>query len=95
MPAFSRVASTDEQGVRTATAKQLVCRAVVPNDHYQTMHDFVEATAPDVLYHLAVASQPTQPRQDTAESWRVNYTWSSELARPSSPVAIPRLLLSK
>ena len=41
------------------------------------MEAFVRAEAPDVVFHLATASQPTG-RAD--EGWLVNYTWSSELA---------------
>ena len=55
-------------------------RAAVPNDDYGVMARFVAEVRPDVLFHLAVASQPTQPQSTAAESWHVNYTWSSELA---------------
>lgn len=52
-------------------------RSVVPVDDYQAMEAFVRAEAPDVLYHCAVASQPTgRPN----ESWFVNYEWTSQLA---------------
>jgi dTDP-4-dehydrorhamnose reductase len=52
-------------------------RRVVPIDDYHAMEAFVRGHAPDVLYHLAIASQPTgRPN----ESWLVNYEWSSELA---------------
>ncbi|HEU4407148.1 MAG TPA: sugar nucleotide-binding protein [Polyangiaceae bacterium] len=52
-------------------------RERVPNDDYHAMEAFVRAEAPDVVYHLAVASRPTgRP----GESWLVNYEWSSELA---------------
>jgi dTDP-4-dehydrorhamnose reductase len=52
-------------------------RSVVPIDDYHAMEAFVRAEAPDVVYHLAVASRPTG-RQN--ESWLVNYEWTSELA---------------
>jgi dTDP-4-dehydrorhamnose reductase len=52
-------------------------RAIVPIDDYHAMEAFVRACAPDVVYHLAIASRPTG-RQ--GESWLVNYEWSSELA---------------
>lgn len=52
-------------------------RAAVPIDDYHAMEAFVRAEAPDVVYHLAIASRPTgRP----GESWLVNYEWSSELA---------------
>jgi dTDP-4-dehydrorhamnose reductase len=52
-------------------------RERVPIDDYHAMEAFVRAEAPDVLYHLAIASRPTgRP----GESWLVNYEWSSELA---------------
>jgi dTDP-4-dehydrorhamnose reductase len=41
------------------------------------MEAFVRESAPDALFHLAIASQPTgRP----GESWLVNYEWTSELA---------------
>jgi dTDP-4-dehydrorhamnose reductase len=52
-------------------------RRSVPIDNYHAMEAFVRGHAPDVLYHLAIASQPTGRRD---ESWLVNYEWSSELA---------------
>ncbi len=52
-------------------------RGRVPIDDYRAMEAFVRAEAPDVVYHLAVASRPTgRPN----EGWAVNYEWSSELA---------------
>lgn len=52
-------------------------RRRVPIDRYQPMEDFVRAEAPDVVFHLAIASQASgQPN----ESWLVNYDWPSELA---------------
>ena len=55
-------------------------RAEVGLDDYATMEKHVSDVAPDVLFHLAVASQPTQPRTSPAEAWHVNYEWTSELA---------------
>lgn len=52
-------------------------RARVPIDRYQPMEDYVRAEQPDVIFHLATASQPTG--RDN-ESWLVNYEWTSELA---------------
>jgi len=52
-------------------------RRTVPVDDYWAMERFVRESAPDVLYHLATASQPTgRP----GESWLINYEWTSELA---------------
>lgn len=52
-------------------------RAAVPVDGYHVMESFVRGEAPDVLYHLAIASRPSgRPN----ESWQVNVEWSSELA---------------
>jgi dTDP-4-dehydrorhamnose reductase len=52
-------------------------RSAAPVDDYHAMEAFVRGHAPDVIYHLAIASRPTG-RAD--ESWLVNYHWSSELA---------------
>lgn len=52
-------------------------RAQVRIDDYHVMERFVRDTAPDVIFHLAIASQPTGRDR---ESWLVNYEWSSELA---------------
>lgn len=52
-------------------------RAAVPVDNYHAMEAFVRASAPDVLFHLAIAAQSTGRAN---ESWLVNYQWSSELA---------------
>jgi dTDP-4-dehydrorhamnose reductase len=52
-------------------------RQQVPVDDYWAMERFVRETSPDVLFHLATASQPTgRP----GESWLINYEWTSELA---------------
>ncbi|WP_224364543.1 sugar nucleotide-binding protein [Hyalangium versicolor] len=52
-------------------------RGIVPVDNYAAMERFVRESAPEVVFHLATASQPTgRP----GESWLVNYEWASELA---------------
>lgn len=52
-------------------------RRAVPVDNYAAMERFVRESAPEVLFHLATASQPTgRP----GESWLINYEWTSELA---------------
>lgn len=52
-------------------------RSSVPVDNYAEMERFVRDAAPDMLFHLATASQPTgRP----GESWLINYEWTSELA---------------
>lgn len=52
-------------------------RAQVPVDDYWAMERFVRSVAPQVVFHLAIASRPTgRPN----ESWLINYEWPSELA---------------
>jgi len=52
-------------------------RSAVPVDDYGRMEAFVRSVAPDVLFHLAIASKPVgRP----GESWLINYEWTSELA---------------
>ncbi|MFL5345773.1 MAG: sugar nucleotide-binding protein [Hyalangium sp.] len=52
-------------------------RSRVPVDDYAAMERFVRESAPEVLFHLAIASRPTgRP----GESWLINYEWPSELA---------------
>ncbi|HSO00359.1 MAG TPA: sugar nucleotide-binding protein [Candidatus Nanopelagicales bacterium] len=52
-------------------------RRAVPIDDYHAMEAFVRAEAPDVIYHLAIASQPTgRP----GEGWLVNHDWPSDVA---------------
>jgi dTDP-4-dehydrorhamnose reductase len=55
-------------------------RSKVPIDDYDAMEGFVREVAPDALFHLAVASQPTQIRPSADEAWRVDYEWTGELA---------------
>ncbi len=52
-------------------------RSQVPIDDYHAMESFVRAQAPDVIYHLAIASLSTGKHN---EGWLVNYEWASELA---------------
>lgn len=52
-------------------------RAAATPDDYAAMERYVRAVAPDVLFHLAIASTPTG-RADEGEL--VNVTWPSELA---------------
>ena len=55
-------------------------RSAVPIDDYARMEAFVADTKPTALFHLAVASQPTQVPVPTEQAWAVNYDWTSELA---------------
>jgi dTDP-4-dehydrorhamnose reductase len=56
-------------------------RSEVSIDHYESMEAFVRRERPDVLFHLAAASQPAEQQPSgPEESWRVNYQWTSELA---------------
>jgi dTDP-4-dehydrorhamnose reductase len=52
-------------------------RHAVPIDDYAAMESFVRGSGASVVFHLAIASQPSG-RHD--ESWLVNYHWTSELA---------------
>lgn len=52
-------------------------RSRVPITDYHVMENHVRDAAPDVLFHLAIASRPTGREN---ESWMVNHEWSSELA---------------
>jgi len=55
-------------------------RARVPSHDEGRMHSFVQSVAPDVLFHLAIASKPTgRPN----EGWHINFEWTSTLARIS------------
>lgn len=55
-------------------------RTQVANTNYTEMKCFIEAESPDVLIHLAAASQPSNPPPGVDEGWLVNYEWTSELA---------------
>src|SRR5262245_4462950 len=52
-------------------------RSLTPIDDYAAMERFVGSQQPDILFHLATASQPTGREN---EGWWVNYHWTSELA---------------
>lgn len=52
-------------------------RPEVPVNNYPAMEDFLRTTGARVVFHLAVASQPTGKPN---ESWQINYSWASELA---------------
>ena len=52
-------------------------RGAAPPDDYAAMERFVRSVAPDVLFHLAIASQPTGR---AGESHLINAYWPSELA---------------
>ncbi|WP_428263343.1 sugar nucleotide-binding protein [Haliangium sp.] len=66
-------------------------RARVPIDDYHVMEAFVRQVAPDVVYHLAIASQPSGRE---GESWLVNYEWASELAWITRVLAVPLVFTS-
>lgn len=55
-------------------------RDAVAIDDYRTMESYVADTKPTALFHLAVASQPTQVPLPPDQAWKVNYEWTSELA---------------
>ncbi len=52
-------------------------RSAVPIDRYDAMDRFVAEAKPDVLFHLAIASESSGREND---GWLVNYEWTSELA---------------
>ncbi len=52
-------------------------RKKVAIDDYYAMEDFISTVDPDIVFHLAVASESTG--RDN-EPWLVNYEWASELA---------------
>jgi dTDP-4-dehydrorhamnose reductase len=61
---------------------ELVCwnRREVAIHDYAAMEGFVARVRPDAVFHLATASQPTDPDRADEERWRVDYEWTSELA---------------
>jgi dTDP-4-dehydrorhamnose reductase len=63
----------DEQGHQA----QPWDRTRVPIGDYSAMSAFVDSVSPDVIFHLAVPSQPTGAEN---EHWLVNWLWPSELA---------------
>ena len=66
-------------------------RAAVSIDSYHDMERFVRETAPDVLFHLAIASRPAGREN---EQWLVNYQWPSELAWITRQLGIPFVFTS-
>ncbi len=64
-------------------------RSEVPIDDYTAMERFVRKVAPQALFHLAVASQPTQAPLPAKQAWTVNYEWTSELAWITRQLDIP------
>jgi dTDP-4-dehydrorhamnose reductase len=52
-------------------------RAETPIDDYAAMETYLRHHQPDVLFHLAVATQSTGREN---EAWAVTYEWTSELA---------------
>lgn len=52
-------------------------RARVPVDDYGAIEGFLAEERPEVVFHLAIASQSTGAPN---EGWRVNWLWPSELA---------------
>ncbi|MEW6734040.1 MAG: sugar nucleotide-binding protein [Acidobacteriota bacterium] len=52
-------------------------KKLTPIDDYHQMQNFLNKVKPDILFHLAIASQNTGK---VNESWLVNYQWTSELA---------------
>jgi len=69
-------------------------RAEVPIDDYRVMESFVGDTKPTALFHLAVASQPTQVPLPAQDTWRVNFEWTSELAWICRQLDIPFVFTS-
>lgn len=53
-------------------------RTAVPPNNPTAANQFLQATQPDVLFHLAIASQPTGKEN---EGWRINVEWPTQLAQ--------------
>lgn len=53
-------------------------RKTIPVDNYFIMEDFIRDSHVDILIHLAAVT--TDIEKERAESWKVNYEWTSELA---------------
>ncbi|NJN43527.1 MAG: sugar nucleotide-binding protein [Anaerolineae bacterium] len=66
-------------------------RKEIPIDNLQQIRTFIHATAPDIVYHLATASQPTGREY---EGWLVNVEWTSTLARLTAEIGIPLVFTS-
>ena len=69
-------------------------RDEVAIDDYAGMEAFVAQVRPDVVFHLATASQPTDAARGTDEGWRVDYEWTSELAWITRQLGIAFLFTS-
>jgi dTDP-4-dehydrorhamnose reductase len=72
---------------------QLLCwdRRVVSCGDPRAMESFLRAERPDVLFHLAIASQPTGMAN---EPWAVNVEWPTALARITGELNIRFLFTS-
>jgi dTDP-4-dehydrorhamnose reductase len=66
-------------------------RDKVPVLDYYRMEAFIRETAPDLFFHLAIASKPAGLEN---ESWKINYEWPSELAWITRLLHIPFLVTS-
>ena len=60
-------------------------RRLIPIDDIHRIRSFLRETAPDILFHLATASQPTGREN---EGWAVNVEWTSALARLTAEMGI-------
>ena len=69
-------------------------RNAVSIHDYAAMEAYVSTLEPDALFHLAVASQPTQVPMPAADAWAVNYEWTSELAWIARQLEIPFVFTS-
>ena len=69
-------------------------REDVPIDDYGRMEAYVGDAKPTALFHLAVASQPTQTPLPAEQAWQVNYEWTSELAWITRQLGIPFVFTS-
>lgn len=66
-------------------------RAATPIDDYWAIEAYLRHVRPDVVFHLAVASQATgRPN----EGWLVNFEWPSELAHATYKLGIRFLFTS-
>ncbi len=60
-------------------------RRAVPIDNEDRIRTFLRESAPDILFHLATASQPTGREN---EGWLVNVEWTTTLARLTAEMGI-------
>ena len=63
----------------------------VPIDSYQAIEDHLRQVSPDVVFHLAIASQSTGRAN---EGWLVNYEWPSEMAWAARTLGVPIVFTS-